>query len=212
MMTFAWLTGVNPDGTRGEWRLERDEFVIGREAPADLILPLPRLSRQQARLTRLGRVYFLTDLNSRNGTFLNGQPVAAEPRRLQHGDEIVLGGVITLTFNDPGETMGGPRLGRLHGVWIDDAARAVYVDARPVDPPLSVAQFTLIKLLYDNAGHVISRAQIIAAVWPDVRPEGVSEEAVDGLIKRTRARLREAGADYIEVLRGQGLRLIADRE
>jgi len=47
-------------------------------------------------------------------------------------------------------------------------------------------------------------------VWPDVEPSGVSGEAVDGLFKRLRARLRETqpAREYIEVLRGHGVRLV----
>ncbi len=218
-MSYApWLTVVNAlaEGTTltashsRSWRLEAEKVVLGREATCDLVFDLPSLSRQHAILTRLERAYYLGDLNSRNGTFLNGQPVTDKAVRLKDGDEIVLGGVITLRFHDPGETAEAPRLGRLQGVWLDEAARAVWVDARPVEPPLSAAQFTLLKLLYDNLGKVVTRAQLIAAVWPDADPAGVSDEAVDGLIKRLRARLREARPEreYLEVLRGQGLRLV----
>ncbi len=203
-MTYApWLT----DSEGRQWRLEAERYLIGREAPCELLFPLPRLSRQHALLTRLERSYYLGDLHSRNGTFVNGQAITTEAVRLKDGDQIVLGGVLALAYHDPGETVEGPRLGRLRGVWLDPEARAVWVDARPVTPALSAAQFALLQLLYQAPGRVFSRAEVIAAVWPGVDPAGVSEEAVDGLIKRTRARLRETAADYVEVLRGQGLRL-----
>ena len=208
-MTHAWLSGPRgPDGQPGHWPLDKDEFILGREAPADLVVPTPRVSRQHARITRtLG--YQLADLESRNGTFVNGQPVTGEAWPLRDGDEIVLGGVVTLRFHDPTETVDGPRLGRLKGIWLDDVAREVWVDAVQVEPPLSTAQFVLLSVLYHAPGHVIDRAQIIAAVWAHDDPAGVSEEAVDGLIKRLRGRLRETQPkrDYLEVLRGHGLRL-----
>jgi len=92
---------------------------------------------------------------------------------------------------------------------VDELTRAVWVDARPVEPELSAAQFTLLALLYKRVGQVVSRDAIIRAVWPEADPAGVSEEAVDGLIKRLRARLRGAQPkhEYLEVLRGQGIRL-----
>ena len=205
-MTHAWLT--SPEG---QWPLDKDELVIGREPPAGLLFSLPRISRQQARLTRVDRAYYLSDLGSRNGTFVNGQAVGKEGVRLNDGDEIVLGGVVTLVFHDPGETVEGPRLGRVNGIWIDERAQAVWVDGRLVDPPLSPAQLTLLGLLYRRAGQIVSRGDIIAAVWPEADPAGVSEEAVDGLIKRLRARLRETlpapHKEYVEVLRRHGLRL-----
>jgi pSer/pThr/pTyr-binding forkhead associated (FHA) protein len=205
-MIHAWLTGP-----ADQWPLDKDELIIGREPPADLLFSLPRISRQQARLTRVDRAYYLSDLGSRNGTFVNGQAVGKERVRLNDGDEIVLGGVVTLVFHDPGETVEGPRLGRVNGIWIDERAQAVWVDGRLVEPPLSPAQLTLLGLLYRRAGQIVSRADIIAAVWPEADSAGVSEEAVDGLIKRLRARLRETLPEpreaYVEVLRGHGLRL-----
>lgn len=206
-MSTAWLTG--PKGER--WPLEGERCLLGREAPADVVVELPRMSRQHALIMRIERSYYLGDLSSRNGTFVNGAPVLAEAVRLKDGDQIVLGGVAAFVFHDPGETVEGPRLGQLSGVWIDDDAHTVWVDARPVEPPLSAAQYTLLKLLYTQIGQLITREQIIRAVWPEADPAGVSEEAIDGLIKRLRARLREipTKAEYIEVLRGQGLRLRA---
>jgi DNA-binding response OmpR family regulator len=212
MTNTAWLTIVGSplDDQPAEWRLEKDEYVIGREAPADLVIALPRISRRHARLTRAANGYALSDLDSRNGTFVNGAPIGSAPVPLKDGDQIVLGGTIELNFRSPQETVQGPRIGRLMGVWLDEAAREVWVDGRRIEPPLSAAQLTLLTLLYHSAGKVVSRAQIVAAVWPESNPAGVGEEAVDGMIKRLRARLRAAQPDreYLEVLRGHGLRLL----
>jgi len=191
------------------WELTKTKTLIGRRPPADIIFPASRISRQHIRIERREFDYYLFDLGSKNGTFVNGQPVGAEGHRLVGGDEIVLGGVVSLRFEDPDETMQGPRLGRLQGVWIDPDSGEVWVDALPVTPPLSAAQFTLLQLLYDANGGIVSRAQVIATVWPAANPSGVSEEAVDGLIKRLRRRLRQAQPqqDYLQVIRGRGLRL-----
>lgn len=143
------------------------------------------------------------------GTFVNGEPVGAEPRRLRTGDHIVLAGVATLDFCDPAETSEASAVGKLSGVWIDEARRTFWVDGRLVSPPLSSSQFELLSLLYHEPGKILTRDAIVAAVWSSVQADGVSEEAIDGLIKRLRARLREAqpARDYIQVVRGQGVRL-----
>ncbi len=209
-MTQAFLSGPRAEGQPGEWRLDKPEFIIGREPPADLVIALPLVSRQHARIVQTASGYTIVDLGSRNGTFVNGKPVGGEPLRLRAGDEIVLGGAATFHFHDPAETAEGARIGRLKGVWIDQGTHEVWVDGKQVAPPLSAAQFALLSRLDLLAGQVLSRDQIIATVWPSVDPGGVSEEAIDGLIKRVRARLREAHPEheYIQVVRGQGVRLV----
>lgn len=190
--------------------LSGPDVVLGRQAPAQLIFSYPQISRSHLRLRRTEKGYTVVDLESRFGTFLNGQPVGGEPRRLQDGDELVLGGVLSLRFRDPAQTQGGQRIGRLKGVWIDPQSQDVWLDGHRLSPPLSSAQLTLLRLLESQAGAFVSREELVTAVWPDSSVEGVSEEAVDGLIKRVRGRLREAGRDPIEVRRGVGLRLARD--
>ncbi|MBI3741979.1 MAG: FHA domain-containing protein, partial [Chloroflexi bacterium] len=199
----AFLSGTSASGKTAKWKLKHDT-LIGRDAPADLVLPLASISRQHARIEYREPGYFIRDLDSRNGTFVNGAPIHDAPRRLQNGDVIVLAGAVTLRFIDPEETLDGLRIGRLKGLWIDDASRAVWVNAQKIEPPLSAAQTALLALLYRAPGKIFSRDEIIAAVWPGVDAGGISEEAIDALIKRLRARLRESGAqqEYIQVLRG----------
>lgn len=183
--------------------------MIGRNDPADLVLDLLRISRRHAQIERQANGYFLVDLNSRNGTFLNGVPVVEALHRLQDGDEIVIGGVATFRFHDPDETRAGPTLGRLRGVWVNPELQTVWVDAQQIEPPLSPAQFKLLKLLYDRLGQIVSREEIVTAVWPNTNPAGISNEAIDGLIKRLRKRLRTYSLrqEYLQVVRGRGVRL-----
>lgn len=194
----------------GEQRhlLSAEEVVIGREPPADLRFSYPQVSRRHARLTRTDRGYAIHDLGSRFGTFVNGRAVSHDPVRLQDGDELVLGGTLALRYHDPSETRGGRRIGRLKGVWIDPQSEEVWVNGVQLVPPLSAAQLTLLKLLETRPGVFVTREQVVSGVWPEAELEGVSEEAVDGLIKRLRTRLREGGGEQIEVRRGRGLRLL----
>jgi len=190
--------------------LDKEEFIIGRRPPADLILSHALVSRRHARIVQRDWASWLEDLGSRNGTFVNGRPVGASPVRLEDGDVIVIAGAVSLTYHDPSATRAGPRLGKLTGVWIDEERGEVWVDAVQVTPPLSAAQLALLRLLYARLDQPVSNAEIIAAVWPDVDPAGVSKQALDGLIKRLRKRLRDASPDheYIQVVRGYGLKLV----
>jgi hypothetical protein len=92
---------------------------------------------------------------------------------------------------------------------IDGETRRVYVKGVEARPPLSNEQYRLLHYLYERSGKVISRDELIAHVWPDDHAEGVSEEALDALVRRVRERIVQAGGErsYIVTLRGQGFRL-----
>ncbi len=191
------------------WFLEKRVVFIGRDSSVDIQVPSMRISRQHAKITQTPRGYFIEDMKSRNGTFVSGEALGTTPHRLSIGDEIVLGGVAVFHFEDPYETIDGAMLGRVEGIWINLDTQEVWVDAQQITPPLSKAQYDLLLLLYQSNGSVVSRESIVAHVWPDVNPDGVSADAVNGLIKRLRARLHDAQPqkEYVEILRGSGLRL-----
>jgi len=81
----SWLE--LPDG-RTFWLTGR--CAIGRQTDNDLVLDLPALSRRHALLTAEADGYTLSDLHSRNGTFVN-RAVITRPVTLRDGDEIRLG-------------------------------------------------------------------------------------------------------------------------
>lgn len=78
--------------------LEREEVILGRALEADVRVNDTQVSRQHARITSTkdpvtaASEYVLTDLNSRNGTFLNGRRTTME--RLTNGDKISIGETI----------------------------------------------------------------------------------------------------------------------
>jgi pSer/pThr/pTyr-binding forkhead associated (FHA) protein len=73
-----------------------ESVVIGRGASCDLTLPSPAASRRHAEVFPRGGGWALRDLDSTNGTFLNGDPVRAS-RDLAPGDVIRIG-ELTITF------------------------------------------------------------------------------------------------------------------
>ncbi len=92
---------------------------------------------------------------------------------------------------------------------VDMDTRRVYVHGTEAKPPLSSEQFRLLAYLYARAGKVVAREELVVHVWPDDHAEGVSEEALDALVRRVRERIVQAGGErgYIVTLRGQGFRL-----
>src|SRR6266566_5061794 len=63
--------------------------VIGREAAAELCLADASVSRRHSRLEQNGDEFWLSDLQSLNGTFVNDVPI--RQRALLHGDRIRIG-------------------------------------------------------------------------------------------------------------------------
>lgn len=207
----AYLELAGPSAEQGATRWDLGAHTrIGRSAPCEVVLPATAISRQHAQIERRTSGYWLTDLGSRNGTFVNGVAVHAEPIQLIDGAEIVVAGAMTLQFVNTLATPMAPSIGRLHGLWIDPDTHAVWVDARRVEPPLSDRQMRLLQLLYDADGEIVDRRTVVDVVWSDVVAEGVSDEAVSALIKRLRARLAdlESTIKHIEIVRSRGLRFV----
>lgn len=68
--------------------LLQKRILIGRRENCDLVLRFPNVSGQHARLTLEEGYWFVKDLNSRNGTKVNGLRV--DRKRLDHGDTLTL--------------------------------------------------------------------------------------------------------------------------
>lgn len=186
-----------------------DGASIGRLQSQDVTFDVPAMSRAHATVVVRSGSWWIHDLESRNGTFVNGAPVTAEGASLTDGDTLVFAGSVTVNFHDPAVTPIAPRIGRLSGVWIDESTDDVWVDATKIEPPLSARQLALLKLLDAHIGEVVSRRQIVDSVWADAAASGVSDEAVTALIKRLRARIRESPLpiDHLQVVKGRGVRL-----
>lgn len=103
--------------------LNREEFILGREESTDVHIPSPAVSRRHACIRiRAGRVT-LEDLNSSNGTFVNGRKIQGSVD-LHPGDRISLGRSIIIALEGPPE---------------DHPAQATIIEGMPpVIPPAPV--------------------------------------------------------------------------
>jgi predicted component of type VI protein secretion system len=198
--------GASP---RRQWILQGAVTAMGRGEDCHVVVDDRRASRHHARITQTADGYVLEDLGSKNGTYLNGQLLTA-PTVLKDGDEISIGFAAKLTFVDAGATAPlvfdaslGPSL------HMDTAAKRVWVAGKELDPPLSLAQYRMLELLHQNQGEVVSREEVVSAVWAEDASEGVSEQAIDALARRLRERIAEADPDnqYVVTVRGHGFRL-----
>lgn len=203
---MAALHILQPDGSVREVPLGAEHTLIGRSPDCDVVVEGRLISRQHARIVHAGGVFTLEDLGSHNGTTLNGEPLD-RPQTLHDGDRIELGGIGRLTFVDSDATSTRP-LPHPADIAVDPVTQDVWIDGQRLVPPLSPAQFTLLQLLLAHANQICSRDDIVAAIWPSAHG-GVSDDAVDALIKRLRARLAEVpnGQRYLVTLRMRGLML-----
>jgi DNA-binding response OmpR family regulator len=202
---LLWMEG---EEIKGRWTLAKPVISIGRWEDNDVVVDDRWVSRHHAQVRREEEGYVIRDLDSKNGTFVNGQRIAV-PTPLADGDEIQMTPLIKLTFVDYGSTAPLPVEAEAPSLELDLGARQVYLRGRLLDPPLSSAQFTFLSLLATKPGRVYSREQVIAAVWPEDQAEGISDEAIDALVRRIRLRLRKLDPDheYIVTARGYGFKL-----
>jgi pSer/pThr/pTyr-binding forkhead associated (FHA) protein len=78
------------DGQAQPHRFARPVVILGREAGCDLVLDDQTVSSHHARLAYRKQQWWLEDLASTNGTYLNGEAVLT-PVVITHGDELKLG-------------------------------------------------------------------------------------------------------------------------
>ncbi len=72
--------------------LDSPQWVVGRGSDLDCTIPDPKASRRHARILAVHNRYYVQDLGSANGTFINRDKVTNS--RLAHGDLVAFGKTI----------------------------------------------------------------------------------------------------------------------
>ncbi|MGC9393380.1 MAG: FHA domain-containing protein [Anaerolineae bacterium] len=193
------------------WPLSREPITLGRAADCDIVLPERQISRYHVRIEWNADGYVLRDLGSKNGTFVNGERVRGQLYRLRDGDEISLAATLQIGFVAGEATLPLDEVFLPGRLVVDEEARRVRLGREELNPPLSPAQFTLLAMLVKSKGAVVTREDVIRAVWPDA-VGGVTDQAVDALVYRLRERLAELDPDrnYLTTVRGHGFRFDAE--
>jgi len=183
-------------------------LLIGRESTCEVFVPDRQVSRFHARLMPTPDGIILEDLGSKNGTHCNGNPVRGQIVLID-GDTVQIALVQQFAFLTSDATVPLPEsITFPEKLRIDYRARQVWIDKQQISPPLSALQFQVLKVLCKNAGKVVSRQEIIAQAWGDEQSSGVSDQALDALIRRLRDRIAglDTSHDYIVTIRGHGIR------
>jgi DNA-binding winged helix-turn-helix (wHTH) protein len=208
--------------------IENERTVIGRGAQSDVVLADTVASRQHAEIFRRstsdkGDEYFIKDLTSTNGTYLNENRLAAQ-EGLRDGDKIKIGShILKFALIDEVElgalqkSQGGAGETKVKGTtteellcfapfYIPADVDLLYRDESVI--PLEPQAVRVLRYLADNHGRVVTKEELLEAVWPDVF-------TTDGVLKKAISQARRALGDdvkeaqFIETYHRRGYRFIA---
>jgi pSer/pThr/pTyr-binding forkhead associated (FHA) protein len=191
--------------------LTKQPLIIGRGGrnfECDIVLPERQVSRRHAEIYWDQGFYYVRDLNSKNGTYVNDQQIT-KVARLQDGDSVQIALCARFRFVGVDATLPLDEIQPSTNIRLDELSRRVWIGAHEISPPLSPAQYRLLELLYESPGQVRTRDEIIDTVWSEAERDGVSEQAIDALVRRLRERLAEVDPEglYVITVRGHGFRL-----
>ncbi len=230
------LTILSPDGEdRGTVRLEAQPISVGREADNDIVLAPDDqqvVSREHCVVERVGRRWWVRDLDSRNHTFIErgGARAQVDRAELLHGDAVCLqadraaepGGEDEirhwrLAFSDPGETQltspakwlqyfPGPQT-----VWIMGGSQ---LPRRLEAPPKARRMLLLLLARHRELGEprdgvLAEHAELKTALWPEDRDAQLrSDGAVANVAWELRAALGDDDGRLLQTVSGSGYRLV----
>lgn len=200
------LIAINGPLHGQQWDVNR-LLTIGRDADCEIVIPFREVSRRHARVARNAETTSLEDLGSKNGTFVDNQLI--QMIVIKDGGVFSIAGVQEFQYISSDATIPLGVGYRSNSIRLDAMTKQIYVKNVLLDPPLSPQQFSLLQILQQNIGGVVSRQALINAVWGEDQAMGVTDQALDALIRRLRDRLAEADPriEYISTVRGHGVML-----
>jgi len=196
---------------KGSKWVVKKELVVGRDENCDITISDRQVSRFHAKFEILkDRQVRIVDLDSKNGTYIIGERIN-RPCVLSDGDAIKIALIQELVFVNSDATLPldiraiQPKF-KTQKLFLDEKARRIWIGEKELIPPLSVSQYKLLTLLYQFENTVVSREKIVQRVWGEDEAVGVTEQALDALVRRLRMRLvkNDPTHEYIVTIRGVG--------
>jgi predicted component of type VI protein secretion system len=188
-----WIAG--PGGAPRSVALAGERIVVGRDPEAGVHLDDEAVSWNHLEIESRGGVLMATDLDSRNGTALNGEPLE-RPRRLRDGDTLIVG-AHRLEISDPVSGRAGGTVAATSGtVTLTEDERATAMAL--VAPYRTAGAF---------AGRPATRAEIAEALHTSER---TAQRRLDALATKLSVP-GEAGRDRPRQIASRVLELGLDR-
>jgi pSer/pThr/pTyr-binding forkhead associated (FHA) protein len=189
------------------FELTGDSVIVGRRSlqqQPEIDLSDEVVSRRHLEIVRRGVKFMVKDLDSTNGTMLDDDRILpGKYYELKHNSKIGLGlegdsARVILLFKESESTniiarknaSASAAFEKSVITWlkIDERKKEVWVDEK--QQKLSKKEYELILFLFNNAGKICSRDEIIGAVWPESKdPSAISDATIDQLVHRLREKV-----------------------
>ncbi|HZN35128.1 MAG TPA: SpoIIE family protein phosphatase [Pirellulaceae bacterium] len=132
---FYLMANNGPQQGR-RYELKGDKWVLGRHPDCQIVIEVGAVSRNHCQVIRDGSLFFVEDLGSRNGTFINDEPEKMEGRRQLKPGDLVRVCEVTFTFRSDDVAHNVPPTGPVNKM-IDGAGLGAFLADDEGQPPSS---------------------------------------------------------------------------
>jgi DNA-binding winged helix-turn-helix (wHTH) protein len=200
--------------------LTQEKMVLGRSTEKhcpDISFDNFLISRNHCCITFIHDYWQLTDLSSKHGTFINGNPLL-HSHRLMDGDQIGLASgmvqirfyqtshEVTLDFYNSQKLMLKNECVMPPAIQFDQERMQAKINGVTVQ--LTLKECQLLTALFAHQGELLTYDELCSSVWPERGSNAFSQhnvglEEVNVLVYRVRKKL-QVGANVIKTIRGRG--------
>lgn len=187
--------------------------VLGNSNSSEILIVNPFVSRQHCRVKFDGSNFLISDLKSKNGTYLNGTVLEPfEEYTLKNGDiiELALDTVVMQfqSFSEDTLAQTDTITTEVSSLRVDQSTHEVWVRGKQVTPPLSPKEFAVLALLSSRQREIVRKDDIAKAGWPE-REGDVGNQEIEQCIRRIRRKIEidPSNPKLILTRRGVGYQL-----
>ncbi len=175
-------------------------LTLGRRSDNDVMDDETTVSRRHALVMETPSGFVLRDLNSTNGTFINGNKLGVGEHILKHGDRLRLAGSgVTYQFRQEGSDTKQLKVESPATGSFDMGAppvQAAQIEPPPPEPAAPDAEpqpagkeAELLRFLESRKGSAVSREELARFVWPELAPGSTTNQEIDQTIERLRGQV-----------------------
>jgi serine phosphatase RsbU (regulator of sigma subunit) len=150
------------------YELKGEKWILGRHPDCQIQIEVGAVSRNHCQIVRDGSLYFLEDLGSRNGTFVNDEPEKVDGRRQLRPGDMVRVCEVTFTFRSDEAVPNPPATGPFT-LPIDGAGLGAFLADDEAQTPSSTIMSKLDVSSSSRGGlHVSASAEVKLAALVEI--------------------------------------------